>query len=224
MSQMPPSESSKLKKIAQDNNFLFFLRNSCGIPDVIDVASHEIALDSLVFVKMKRCNPSIVWQALYAVAGRTGLVGKLIVAVDEDIDIHDFEAMMWALCYRMQPADDTVILPHRAVGLDPSGNPPFSGEVDDNTVQRFFGSALLINAMRKHDYPPVSLPAKQYMERAKEIWQELGLPALKPRQPWHGYELGEWSDRDREEAQWAVEGNYFKTGERAKAERKPADE
>jgi 4-hydroxy-3-polyprenylbenzoate decarboxylase len=224
MSQMPPSESSKLKKIAQDNNFLFFLRNSCGIPDVLDVACHEIALDSFVVVQMKRCNPSLIWQALYAVAGRTGLVGKMIIAVDEDIDIHDLEAVVWALSYRMQPADDTIILPHRSIGLDPSGNPPFNGEIDVNTVQRRFGSALLINAMRPWDYPPVSLPAKQYMEKAREIWNELGLPPLKPRQPWHGYELGDWSDRDREEAQWAVDGDYFKTGERAKQQRKPATE
>jgi 3-polyprenyl-4-hydroxybenzoate decarboxylase len=224
MSQMPPSESSKLKKIAQDNNFLFFLRNSCGIPDVLDVACHEIALDSFVVAQMKRCNPSIIWQALYAVAGRTGLVGKMIIAVDEDIDLHDLEAVVWALSYRMQPADDTIILPNRSIGLDPSGNPPFAGEIDVNTVQRRFGSALLINAMRPWDYPPVSLPAKQYMEKAREIWNELGLPALKPRLPWHGYELGDWSDRDREEAKWAVEGDYFKTGERAKQQRKPADE
>ena len=40
--------------------------------------------------------------------------------------------------------------------------------------------------------------------------------------PWFGYELGDWSERDREEAQWAVEGKYFLTGERAKKERKSA--
>ena len=45
---------------------------------------------------------------------------------------------------------------------------------------------------------------------------------LNPRKPWYGYELGDWSDRDREEAQWAVEGKYFLTGERARKERKSA--
>jgi 4-hydroxy-3-polyprenylbenzoate decarboxylase len=223
-SQMPPSESSKLKKIAQDNNFLFHLKNSCGIPDVVDVACHEIALDSFVVVQLRRCNPSIAWQALYAVAGRTALVGKIVIAVDDDIDIHDPDAVIWALSYRMQPQQDTVMLPQRSVGLDPSGNPPFTGEIDVSTVQRYFGSTMLINAMRSWDFPPVSLPAREYMERAREIWAELGLPTLTPRRPWHGYELGDWSDRDREEARWAVEGDYYKTGERAKLERKPATE
>ena len=30
------------------------------------------------------------------------------------------------------------------------------------------------------------------MERAKKIWEELGLPKLKPEAPWFGYSLGEW--------------------------------
>src|SRR5258708_40339159 len=37
VSQMPPSESSKLKKVGQDNSYLFFLRNHCGIPQVQDI-------------------------------------------------------------------------------------------------------------------------------------------------------------------------------------------
>jgi 4-hydroxy-3-polyprenylbenzoate decarboxylase len=92
-------------------------------------------------------------------------------------------------------------------------------------VQRHFGSGILINAMRKWDYPPVSLPAKPYMEIARKIWEELQLPALKPRMPWHGYELGDWSDRDREEAEWAVKGEHRRVGERAKGERRgPEDD
>ncbi len=30
------------------------------------------------------------------------------------------------------------------------------------------------------------------MERARQIWDELGLPALTPQPPWHGYSLGDW--------------------------------
>jgi 4-hydroxy-3-polyprenylbenzoate decarboxylase len=222
ISQMPPSESSKLKKHGQDNAYLFFLKNQCGIADVVDVSCHEIALDSFIVIQMKRCNPSIIWQALYAIAGRNMMVGKIVIAVDEDIDINDPESLIWALSYRMQPHRDAVTLGNRAVGLDPSGAPPSQDGIDTNTVQQVFGSALLINAVRPFDYPPVSLPAREYMERAKEIWEELQFPPLTPRKPWHGYELGDWSERDREEAKWAVEGEYWRAGERAKRERKPA--
>ena len=59
------------------------------------------------------------------------------------------------------------------------------------------------------------------MEKARQIWEELGLPALHPRAPWHGYELGDWSTRDRQEAAWAEAGEYARSGETAKRDRVP---
>jgi 4-hydroxy-3-polyprenylbenzoate decarboxylase len=50
------------------------------------------------------------------------------------------------------------------------------------------------------------------MERARAIWEELGLPKLKPEAPWHGYSLGEWSDEFERAAELAVRGDYFETG------------
>jgi len=224
LSQMPPSESSLLKKVAQDANYLHHLRQNCNLPDVMNISFHDIAVDSFCVVQMRRCNQAVAWQALYAIAGRNAMVGKTVIAVDEDIDIDDMEAVIWALSYRMQPEADMHVLPHRSVGLDPSGAPPAAGATGDNTVQRHFGSAVLINAMRKWDYPPVSLPTKEHMEHARVIWEELQLPALNPRPPWHGYELGDWSDRDREEADWAVKGEHGRVGERAKGERRPPED
>jgi 4-hydroxy-3-polyprenylbenzoate decarboxylase len=112
----------------------------------------------------------------------------------------------------------------REVCVVPTGAPHNPDWVFNILVEHVFVSALLINAMQPFDYPPVSLPRKEYMDRAREIWEQLQYPPLTPRQPWYGYELGDWSDRDREEAQWAVEGKYFLTGERARKERKSAKE
>jgi len=215
MSQMPPSESSKLKKVGQDNTYLYYLRSHCGIPQVQDVTFHEIALDSWTVIQMKACDPALTWQALYGLVGRHNHVGKMVIAVDEDIDPNDLESVVWALSYRMQPAHDVVVLPHRRAALDPSVAPQGAKATSEPP------QVMLINAMRKWDYPPVSLPAKQYMERAKTIWEELQLPRLTPRVPWHGYELGAWTEQDREEAAWAIEGEYYRTGERAKQRRRP---
>jgi 4-hydroxy-3-polyprenylbenzoate decarboxylase len=52
------------------------------------------------------------------------------------------------------------------------------------------------------------------MEHAREIWEELGLPRLEPRTPWHGYSLGRWPEEQAEEARLAAEGRYFETGEK----------
>jgi 4-hydroxy-3-polyprenylbenzoate decarboxylase len=80
---------------------------------------------------------------------------------------------------------------------------------------------LLIDATLKDDFPPIALPKKEFMENAKAIWEELGLPPLKPESPWFGYSLGDWSERNEQMAQRAVKGDYFVTGEEiAKMRRK----
>lgn len=74
-------------------------------------------------------------------------------------------------------------------------------------------ASVLFDATLKEPFPPISLPKREYMERAKEIWDELGLPPLKPQAPWFGYSLGEWDDNLSAMADRAVAGDYWKTGE-----------
>ena len=50
------------------------------------------------------------------------------------------------------------------------------------------------------------------MERARTIWQELGLPPITPRQPWHGYSLGDWDAVWDTYASRAVTGKWEETG------------
>jgi 4-hydroxy-3-polyprenylbenzoate decarboxylase len=82
-------------------------------------------------------------------------------------------------------------------------------------------ASMLIDATLKDDFPPIALPKREFMENAKAIWEELGLPPLRPEAPWFGYSLGDWSPRNEEMAQRAVKGDYFITGEEiAKMRRK----
>ena len=76
-------------------------------------------------------------------------------------------------------------------------------------------STLLIDATLKEDMAPVALPKKEYMEHAKELWEKLGLPPLKPESPWHGYSLGDWNDDWDLAAKRAAEGDYLRNGERS---------
>jgi len=50
------------------------------------------------------------------------------------------------------------------------------------------------------------------MERARAMWEELGLPTLKPQPPWHGYSLGEWDETWERHAVRAVEGRWKENG------------
>jgi hypothetical protein len=56
------------------------------------------------------------------------------------------------------------------------------------------------------------LPKKEYMERAKAIWQELDLGPLQPQPPWFGYSLGDWLPQWDDAAKRAVQGRYLDNG------------
>ena len=62
-------------------------------------------------------------------------------------------------------------------------------------------------------------PKRDYMEKAREIWEELGLPRLSPKPPWYGYSLGDWDTELEEEAKLAVKGEYLRNGEKLKTRR-----
>jgi hypothetical protein len=62
------------------------------------------------------------------------------------------------------------------------------------------------------------------MERALELWRELGLGQPTLRSPWHGYTLGMWTDDWEQEAQWAVQGEHYAVGEKLAGLRRPVSE
>ena len=68
---------------------------------------------------------------------------------------------------------------------------------------------MLINAMLKRPYPPISLPARQYMENAKVISEELGLPPLKPQTPWYGSRWANGGEIQVESADRAVRSGFW---------------
>jgi 4-hydroxy-3-polyprenylbenzoate decarboxylase len=204
ISQVTPSESSLIKRVAYEPMFLAHLRNTLGLKCVKRVALHEplTNLRKWVIVQVTREAPrSEVWRALYAASSMMRAWGKFVVAVNEDIDPDNADALLWALSYRCNPALDMQTVPFRDQGHGPR-----------SARNRGEDMAVLYDATLKEDYPPVSLPKRDYMERARAIWEELGLPKLKPEAPWHGYSLGEWSDEFERAAEMAVHGEYFETG------------
>jgi 4-hydroxy-3-polyprenylbenzoate decarboxylase len=74
-------------------------------------------------------------------------------------------------------------------------------------------STLLIDATMKEDLPPLALPKREYMERAQKLWEELGLPKLRPQSPWFGAPAGDWLPQWDEAAKRAAEGRYLENGE-----------
>jgi 4-hydroxy-3-polyprenylbenzoate decarboxylase len=215
ISQFPPSESSKIRKLSREGSYFKLLKYDCNIPGILDVVFHEgSGSTTIVIIQMKKTNNAQPWQALNSAIGFDPRFGKIIIAVDDDINPHNIDAVMWALAYRFQPHLDLRITQCRYSALDPSSAP-----MDSPLEERLFpsprgNSALLIDATRKWPYPPTSLPGREFMERAKKIWEEEGLPELIPQDPWYGVSLGYWTKENEEEAVLAVEGEYYRTAEK----------
>ena len=205
ISQVTPSESSLMKRVAYEPLFLAHLRDTLGVRGVRGVSLHEplTALRRVVVITFDAdARRSEIWRGLYGASAFKSDTGKICIAVNQDISADNADALLWALAYRANPAKDIQILPHRGQGHGPKRE--HGGEEDDST--------LLIDATMKSPMPPLALPKREYMERAKAIWEELGLPALRPQAPWHGYTLGDWLPQWDEAARRAVAGGYVENG------------
>ena len=203
VSQVTPSESSAIKRPAYEAAQLEHLRDHLGIKGVVHVATHEplTSLHKLIVVQLKRDVPRTeIWRALYGVASLRRAEGKWIIAINEDIDPDNTDAVFWAMSYRCKPHRDVEILRHKDEGHGPRSL------IDSED------GAVLVDATLKETFPPVSLPKRQYMEGAAKIWDELGLPKLTPERPWFGYDLGEWNEDLEIMARRAVRSDYWETG------------
>ncbi len=206
LSQVAPSESSVMKRVAYEPLFLTHLRDHLGIKGVTKVSLHEklTGLLRVTIVSVDRSTPRTeIWRALYGAASFKGDCSKICIAVNDDIDPDNADALLWALAYRSNPIEDVKALAHRGQGHGPKRE--HGGEED---------SSLLIDATMKSDMPPLALPTQPYMEKAKVLWDRLGLPAIKPESPWYGYSLGDWSDAWEQAAKRAAEGDYLENGRR----------
>jgi len=205
ISQVTPSESSLIKRVSLEPLLLEHLRENLGLKCVKKVGLHEplTNLRKVVLLHIEKGTPRVeTWRALYGIATQHRAIGKFVIAVDEDIDVDNADAILWALSYRCNPAIDMEVMKHRDQGHGPRSQR--NGGED---------ASVLFDATLKEPFPPISLPKREYMEKAKAIWDELGLPALKPQAPWFGYSLGEWDDNLSEMAERAVASDYWKTGE-----------
>ena len=62
---------------------------------------------------------SEVWRALNGEVTLQAIVGKFVIAVDEDIDPENADAVFWAMSYRCNPIKDTHVVPYRDPGHGP---------------------------------------------------------------------------------------------------------
>jgi 4-hydroxy-3-polyprenylbenzoate decarboxylase len=203
ISQVTPSESSVIKKVAYEPLFLAHLQSDLGVKGIRRVVMHErlTNLRPVIFLQFAANTPRTeVWRGLNGAATLQSNCGKIVIAVSEDIDPTSMDAVLWSLAYRTNPTEDMRITPPRG-GVQGAQYGP--GKTD---------SGLLVDATRKRPMPPLALPTRPYMEHARALWQELGLPALNVQAPWHGYTLDDWTDTWDTYARRTAAGDWEETG------------
>ncbi len=203
ISQVTPSESSVIKKVAYEPLFLAHLKSDLGVKGIRRVVMHErlTNLRPVIFLQFAANSPRTeVWRGLNGAATLQSNCGKIVIAVSEDIDPASMDAVLWSLAYRSNPAEDMRITPPRG-GVQGAQYGP--GKTN---------SGLLVDATRKRPMPPLALPTRPYMEHARALWQELGLPALNVQAPWHGYTLDDWTDSWETYARRTAAGDWEETG------------
>jgi 4-hydroxy-3-polyprenylbenzoate decarboxylase len=212
ISQVTPSESSVIRRVAMEPVYLNHLKNVLAVKGIKRVSMHEplTSLYAVIALQFERGVPETeIWRGLYGASALHRFAGKWIIAIDEDIDPENADMLFWAMSYRCQPQHDLKLVPHKDPGHGPRGTRD-SGET----------AAVLINATLKGTFAPVALPTREFMEQARVLWERLGLQPLKPESPWHGYELGHWPPALAREAKLATDSDYFKTGAEAEKHRR----
>ncbi len=203
ISQVTPSESSLVKKVAYEPLYLAHLKDTLSVRGVRRVVLHEplTNLRPVIFVQFAAGTArSEVWRGLNGAAAFQAIFGKLVIGVSEDIDPANLDAVLWAIAYRCNPIDDVQIAPYH--GGDQGSQYSNAGRA----------SKLLIDATMKGPMAPLALPKKEFMERAQALWTKLDLPPIALKAPWHGYPLGDWIDRWDTYAERAVSGAWEETG------------
>src|SRR6202163_1390430 len=213
ISQVTPSESSVIKRVAYEPVFLSHLRDQLSIKGIRRVVLHE-PLSNIRPVIFLQFAPGVarteVWRGMQGAATLRADCGKIVIAVSDDIDPTNTDAVFWSLAYRARLGEDLHVTPYRSGGHGPKQE---GGRKGDST--------LMIDATLKGPMPPLALPARDYMEKARHIWEELGLPRLAPQPPWHGYALGDWDAAWDTYARRATEGAWAQSGVDTFARRRP---
>ncbi|MBI2316017.1 MAG: UbiD family decarboxylase, partial [Betaproteobacteria bacterium] len=212
-----PSESSKIKGLGNSASTYKHLRYVLGFDAVRKVALYETSdAKNFAVIQVTNAKTEEVWRILEAML-KYRVDSKIVLAVNDDIDPDDFNSVVWALSTRFQPHRDTRIVSRLADnGLTDVSLAPM--EVMERAREAYIPelptqSCLLVDATMKWPLPPLSLPKKEFMDRAAEIWRREGLPELQLREPYYGRNLGYWHPEEDQKAEWALRGDYRKTGE-----------
>ncbi len=141
-----------------------------GVPDVTQVWCHEVGASRMLHgIAIKQRYPGHAKQVavLGASSGSTVYGCKFVIVVDDDIDVSNFEELMWAMVTRCDPDTSMDILRKmRTSPADPRLTP------GQRAVRDLTNSRAVIDATRPFEwmdeFPKVSAPSPEHARKARE--------------------------------------------------------
>ncbi|HYM18770.1 MAG TPA: UbiD family decarboxylase [Micropepsaceae bacterium] len=158
-----------------------------GVPGVTDVWGPPVHGTMNLIVQIKQTYRNQAKQVANAIWGSSAshVRYKHVTVVDDDIDIHDYAAVDWAIAYRVNAGENgIVIMPSTfGAGLDPStrrrdrniglfGTGKWNRVLIDATINLDFDPDPDFGGAR---FPPTAWPSPEDEARARARWKELGL-------------------------------------------------
>ena len=143
------------------------------IPEIVDLNTMEEAVfHNMVIVSIKKRYPGQAKKVMFALWGLGQLMfSKIIVVVDDDIDVHDRKQVIWAMTTRIDPDRDVFTVPGTVTDSLDHASPIFN-----------YGSKMGIDATRKgpsegysRKWPEVMDIPKDLRDSVTRRWKELGL-------------------------------------------------
>src|SRR4051795_4131028 len=183
------SENAMISSIFR-SSMAWNVLDRAGVPGITDVWGPPVQAGMNLNIQMKQSYRGQAKQAANALWGSSAahVRYKHVTVVDDDIDIHDYAAVDWAIAYRVNAGeDDIVIMPATfGLGLDPStrkrdrdptlfGTGKWNRVLIDATINLDYDPDPDFGGSR---YPPTAWPAKADEEAARKRWSELGLDKL----------------------------------------------
>jgi 4-hydroxy-3-polyprenylbenzoate decarboxylase len=126
----------------------------------------------LAVVSMKKQYPGHAKRVMMGIWSflRQFMYTKFVLVVDEDINIRDWQDVIWAMTTRMDPARDTVVIENTPIDyLD------FASPVSGLGSKIGFDATTKIGNETSREWGrPISM-SQQVKDRVDAIWQELGI-------------------------------------------------
>lgn len=142
-------------------------------PEIVDLNTMEEAVfHDMVVVSIKKKYPGHAKRIMFGLWSMGQLMfSKIVVVVDDDIDIHDRKNVIWAIGTRVDPERDVLIVPGT-----------LTDTLDHASSLINYGSKMGIDATRKskeegydRKWPDVLQMSEEIEKKVRERWLKLGL-------------------------------------------------